>query len=106
MIVAVLFMSFILLIVPLTILAKPLLGLEKVEHLLLSRGLGLWHHYSLLKVAEEALDGRGVVRIWPREHGRHPESVDLLDCLLLGVVPGIIHKDSGIHPPGRALSVK
>ena len=91
---------------PLTTFANPLLGLEILLYLQLSRGFGLWHHYSLLKIAEVALNRRGIVRIWPREHRRHPKSMDLLDRLILGIVSCVIHEDPSVHSLGRALPVK
>ena len=61
MMVAVLFISFIRLMVPLTIFEKPLFGLDKNLHLLLARGVGLGHHLPLFKVSEEAFDRGGVI---------------------------------------------
>ena len=61
MMVAVLFISFIRLMVPLTIFEKPLLGLDKSLHLLLASGVGLGHHLSLFIVPKVAFDRSGII---------------------------------------------
>ena len=93
MMLAVLLISFILLIVPLTILAKPLLVLGMELNLLLARGLLLWYHLPLLEVAEEALDWGCIIRIRAGEDDRHPQPLDLRKRLWLGIVAGVVHQD-------------
>ena len=99
MIVAVLFISFILLIVPLTIFAKPLLGLDKNSHLLLGCLVSLWHHPPLLKVTEVALNWSSVIRVWPRVYHWHLQALDLIQDVLFQVVFRVVHEDEGVFAP-------
>ena len=105
MMLAVLFISFILLMVPLTIFSKPLQGLDKSLYLLLPAGVLLWHHPSLLEVAEVALDRGGIVGIRPRMDDRHLQPLYLSTYVCLLIVPGIVHQYQGVLSPEWALRV-
>ena len=106
MIVAVLFISFILLIVPLTIFAKPLLGLDMNSNLLLGCLVSLWHHPSLLEVTEVALNWSSVIRVWPRVYHWHLQALDLIHDVLFQVVLRVVHEDEGVFAPKGTLSIE
>ena len=103
---AVLLISFILLIAPLTILAKPLLGLGMEFYLLLARCLLLWHDPPLLEVAEEAFDGGCIIRIGAGEDDGHPQPLDLRKRLWLCIVAGVVHQDYGVLPPEWVVTIE
>ena len=106
MMLAVLLISFILLIVPLTILAKPLLVLGMELNLLLARGFLLWYHLPLLEVSEEAFDGGCIIRIRAGEDDGHPQPLDLRKRLWLGIVAGVVHQDQGVLSPEGILTIE
>ena len=91
--------------VPLTMLEKPLLGLDQKLNLLLACRLPLGHHSTLLEVAEEALYGCGVVRIGPRVNDRHLESLNLCTSLRSSIVAGVVHQDDRVLPPEWTLRI-
>ena len=99
MIVAVLFISFILLIVPLTIFEKPLLGLDKNSHLLLGCLFSLRHHSSLLEVTEVAFNWSSVIGVWPRVYHWHLQALDLILDVLFKVVFCVVHENDSVFAP-------
>ena len=104
-ILAVLFISFILLMVPLTMFEKPLLGLDQKLHLLLACRLPLRHHSTLLIVAEKTLYWCTVVRIWTTVNDRHLESLNLCTSLRCSIVPSVVHQDICVLPPEWTLRI-